>query len=269
MSTRNNKSDFQAFRAMHETGLLRLANAWDVGSARLIESLGARAVATTSAGMAWAAGYADGNRMPTDVVLSIADRIARAIEVPLSVDIEGGYSSEPREVGALVVRLAEVGVVGVNLEDAREPADLLARKIEATKTALTKAGLDVFVNARTDVYLAGLVEPPKRVAEVIDRAKVYEAAGANGLFVPVILALDEIGNVARATKLPLNVLAWDGLPAVNELEAAGVRRLSAGSGIAARVWAQAETFARQFLDDGRLTGTSKPYGDLQTLFTEE
>ena len=252
---------------MHQTGLLRLANAWDVGSARLIESLGARAIATTSAGMAWAAGYPDGNRLATDLVVSMADRIARVIEVPLSADIEGGYSSDPREVAALAVRLAEVGVVGVNLEDAKEPPELLARKIEGMKGALAKAGLDIFVNARTDVYLAALVEPSQRVDEVLRRAKLYEAAGADGLFVPIVLALSEMRQIAGGTRLPLNVLAWDGLPAAGELEAAGVRRLSAGSGIAARVWAQAETLARRFLDDGTLHGTSKPYGDMQTLFT--
>ncbi len=98
------------------------------------------------------------------------------------------------------------------------------------------------------------------------RAKVYEEAGADGLFVPAILAVTEIRQVAQASKLPLNVLSWDGLPAPEELEAAGVRRLSAGSGISARVWTQAETLARQFLDDGQLTGTPKPYGDMQKLF---
>lgn len=251
---------------MHQTGLLRLPNAWDVGSALLMERLGARAIATTSAGVAWAAGYADGNRMPADLVVVIADAIARLVKVPLSVDIEGGYSAEPRDVGHLAVRLAEVGVVGVNLEDASEPPELLARKIEAVKTALAGTGLDVFVNARTDVYLAGLVDPSRRVAEVLNRVKVYEEAGADGLFVPAILALTEIRQVAQASNLPLNVLSWDGLPAPEELEAAGVRRLSAGSGISARVWTQAETLARQFLDVGELTGTPKPYGDMQKLF---
>ncbi len=252
---------------MHQTGLLRLPNAWDVGSAVLMERLGARAIATTSAGVAWAAGYADGNRMPTDLVVAIAVAIARVVTVPLTIDIEGGYSSEPRDVGELAVRLAEVGVVGVNLEDSVEPPELLARKIEAVKTALNKTGLDVFVNARTDVYLAGLVEPSKRVDEVLNRAQVYEAAGADGLFVPAILALPEIRQVAQASKLPLNVLSWDGLPAPDELEAAGVRRLSAGSGISARVWTQAETVARQFLDAGQLIGAGKAYGDMQQLFS--
>ena len=126
-------SDFHTFRALHQSGLLRLANAWDVGSAVLMERLGARAIATTSAGVAWAAGYADGNRMPPDLVVALAAAMTRAVTVPLSVDIEGGYSSDPREVGELAVRLAEVGVAGVNLEDGVEPPDLLARKIEAVK----------------------------------------------------------------------------------------------------------------------------------------
>jgi len=266
VSKTTNACDFRAFQAMHQIGLLRLANAWDVGSARLIESLGAKAMATTSAGVAWAAGYADGNRMTTDVVLSLAERIARAITVPLSVDIEGGYSSDPRQVGELAVRLAEVGVVGVNLEDAREPPELLARKIEGAKAALANAGLDIFVNARTDVYLAALVEPAQRVDEVLSRAKLYEAAGADGLFVPVVVALNDMRQIAAGTTLPLNVLSWHGLPAPAELEAAGVRRLSAGSGIAGRVWAHAEIVAREFLDGGTLTAASKPYADLQALF---
>lgn len=266
MTAPTHASRVHAFRALHQSGVLRLANAWDLGSARLMESLGAKAIATTSAGTAWAAGYADGNRMPTDLVVSFADRIARAIAVPLTVDIEGGYASDPREVGALAVRLAEVGVAGVNLEDGTEPPERLARKIEGMKRALAAAGLDLFVNARTDVYLAGLVEPSKRVDEVLARAAVYEAAGTDGLFVPAVIAVEEIRRIAAATQVPLNVLAWDGLPGIEELEAAGVRRLSAGSGIAARVWAQAESLAREFLADGTLRGPSKPFGDLQQLF---
>lgn len=267
VSNRTHASDVHAFRAMHQTGLLRLANAWDVGSARLIETLGARAIATTSAGAAWAAGYADGNRMTTDFVVALAERIAGAVTVPLSVDIEGGYSPDPRQVGELAVCLAKRGVAGVNLEDGKEPPELLARKIEGVKDALAKAGLDIFVNARTDVYLAALVEPGQRVDDVLGRARLYEAAGADGLFVPAVVALDEIRQITAGTTLPVNVLAWTGLPAVNELEAAGVRRLSAGSGIAGRVWAQAETVAREFLDAGTLTATTKPYADLQALFT--
>jgi len=110
-------------------------------------------------------------------------------------------------------------------------------KIEGAKAALANAGLDIFVNARTDVYLAALVEPAQRVDDVLSRAKLYEAAGADGLFVPVVVALNDMRQIAAGTTLPLNVLSWHGLPAPVELEAAGVRRLSAGSGIAGRVWA--------------------------------
>lgn len=264
MSTTHSNHD--VFRALHQTGLLRLPNAWDAGSARLIESLGAKAIATTSAGMAWAAGYADGNRMPTSLVLSISESIASVVKVPLSIDIEAGYSSDPAQVAELVVRLAEKGVAGLNLEDGAEPAGLLARKIDAVKAALSKAGLAVFVNARTDVYLANLVEMPKRLEEVLRRARLYEKAGADGLFVPAITSLAEISEIAGNTPLPLNVLAWEGLPAPEALEAAGVRRLSAGSGIAARMWALASVMTRQFLDQGRLVGEEMPYGDLQGLF---
>lgn len=260
------KANFNIFRALHENGLLRLPNAWDAGSARLIESLGAKAIATTSAGVAWAAGYSDGNQLPPSLVLSVSESIARVIKVPLSVDIEGGYSSDPAQVAALVIRLAERGVVGVNLEDGAEEADLLARKIGAAKDALAKAGLELFVNARADVYLASLVEKPRRVEEVLSRSRRYASAGADGLFVPAVAALPEIAAIAGGTGLPLNVLAWEGLPEPDKLDASGVRRLSAGSGVAARVWAQAELKARQFLESGTLAGDATPYGDLQGLF---
>jgi 2-methylisocitrate lyase-like PEP mutase family enzyme len=266
MAIATNKSGFNAFRELHETGMLRLPNAWDAGSARLVESLGAKAIATTSAGLAWAAGYPDGNQMPRSLVLSISESIARVVHVPLSIDIEAGYSSDPMQVADLVVRLAEKGIVGINLEDGTETADALARKISAAKNALARAGLDLFVNARTDVYLASLVEESRRVEEVLRRSTMYSSAGADGLFVPAITQLPEIGDIARRSGLPLNVLAWKGLPTPVELEAAGVRRLSAGSGISARVWAQAASKVRRFLEDGELVGEAMPYPDLQGLF---
>lgn len=266
MSITAHPSSFETFRASHEHGLLRLPNAWDAGSARVIERLGAKAIATTSAGVAWAAGYPDGNQMPPSLVLSVSKSIARVIKVPLSVDIEGGYSSDPAKVAELIVRLAESGVVGVNLEDGAEAADLLARKIGAAKDALTKGGMKLFVNARTDVYLAGLAERSRRVEEVLRRSRLYASAGADGLFVPAITALPEIGDIAGRAKLPLNVLAWEGLPEPDRLEAAGVRRLSAGSGISARVWAQAALKTRHFLDSGELVGDATAYFDLQSLF---
>ena len=259
------KPNFQIFSDLHQHGLLRLPNAWDAGSARLTESLGAQAVATTSAGVAWANGYGDGHQMPTDVVVSVCRSMARVIKVPLSADIEGGYSASPEAVAQLGQQLADVGVVGINLEDGREPAELLARKIEAVKNALARQGLDLFINARTDVYLDALVDAPQRVAEVLQRARLYAAAGANGLFVPAIVALPEIRAISSQTALPLNVLAWNGLPGVDDLQQAGVRRLSAGSGIASRLWAQTQAMTHSFLAQGELTGAAKPYAEIQQL----
>ncbi|NPC59161.1 isocitrate lyase/PEP mutase family protein [Caenimonas soli] len=267
MSKTANKTKLNAFRALHESGLLVLANVWDAGSARLSESLGAKAVATTSAGMAWAAGYADGNNMPADLVVAISQNIVRAVKVPVTIDIEGGYSSKPKEVGELSVRLAEAGVVGVNLEDGEEHAELLARKIEAVKAALAAAGLDLFVNARTDVYLAGLAPDGEQVAEVLRRAKLYEKAGTDGLFVPGLTALPEMREISGATKLPLNVMAWGGLPAPDRLSDAGVRRLSAGAAISGRVWAHAQALTKQFLEDGKLGRSEVPSPDMQGLFS--
>jgi 2-methylisocitrate lyase-like PEP mutase family enzyme len=266
MTSTTNTSSFKAFRALHETGLLRLPNAWDAGSARLIESLGAKAIATTSAGLAWTAGYPDGNQLPRSLVLSISEGIARVVRVPLSIDIEGGYSSDPAQVADLVVRLAERGIIGINLEDGSGSAELLAHKISAAKDALAQAGLALFINARTDVYLAGLVEASRRVDETLRRSSLYASAGADGLFVPAIVSLQEIAEVARRATLPLNVLSWKGLATPVELEAVGVRRLSAGSGISARVWAQAALKVRRFLDEGELLGDPMPYSDLQSLF---
>ena len=216
--------------------------------------------------MAWAAGYLDGNNMPAQVVTSITESIARVIKVPLTVDIEGGYSSSAKAVAELAGRLAAAGAVGINLEDGSDSPDLLARKIEGVKSALAKRGLDLFVNARTDVYLASLVDASNAVEEVLKRATLYLQAGAEGLFVPGVTSLVEIRKISEGTTLPLNVMAWDGLPSPDRLQGAGVRRLSAGSAISQRIWAQTKSLARQFLSDGKLAPKALPYEDLQNLF---
>lgn len=261
----------EVFRNLHADGLLVLANAWDAGTARLIESLGASAVATTSAGMAWSHGHADGDRLPVQRLLATVEDILDAVRVPLSVDIEGGYTSEPAAVGELVVRLAGMGVAGINLEDGSGTPDLLCAKIDAIKTNCARAGLDVFVNARTDVYLRGLAPPRARVGETLARAGRYRASGADGLFVPGLSEQSEIALVASGAQLPLNVLARAGLPAANELQRSGVRRLSAGSDIAESAYARTAALATAFLRDGLsepLIAEAMPYSDINALFAD-
>ena len=235
-----------------------LPNAWDAGSARLMESLGAKAVATTSAGVAWTHGYPDGDVLPVRMLVSTVVAIARAIRVPLTVDVEGGYSDDPAAVEETVARIVEAGAVGINIEDGSGAPDLLCLKIERAKRAGQHFGIDLFVNARTDVYLRGLAPEGKQVAETLARAKLYRNAGASGIFVPGLRDASEIKAVAADAGLPLNVMAWPGLPAAT---AAGAARRAPPQrrigGIAQALWGKAAALAGDFLK----TGKSEPLGE--------
>lgn len=254
------------FKKLHDgSKLLHLPNAWDAGSARLFESLGAAAIATTSAGVAWAQGYADNDHLPVDSAIAVAANIARVIKVPLSVDFENGYSSDAQQVARNVQRLIDVGVAGINLEDGGDAPALVADKIRAIK----QLDRDIFINLRTDVYLRGLAPEGERVAEVLKRAALYKEAGADGLFVPGICKVEEIKEVVAGAGLPVNVMDWPDLPSAQALHALGVVRLSAGSGIPQALWSVAAGMALGFLDTGNagpLIAKAMPYGDLQALF---
>lgn len=245
-----NASAAQVFRGLHERGLLVLPNAWDAGSARLIESVGARAIATSSAAVAWSHGYPDGDRLPVDRLIATVAAIARVVSVPVSVDIEGGYSADPAAVGDAVSRVIDAGGVGINLEDGSASPDLLCAKIERVRAAAARLGVPLFVNARTDVYLDRLGPEERRLDETLARAGRYGEAGADGIFVPGVIDAETIRTLASTLALPLNVLARPALPGAAELERLGVRRLSAGSGIASAVIGAAATLAAGFLRDG-------------------
>lgn len=258
----------RTFHRLHRDGLLVLPNAWDAGTARLIESLGARAVATTSAAVAWSHGYADGNLLPVPRLVATVSEITRAISVPLSIDLEGGYGDDPAAVAEAVAAAVEAGAVGINIEDGTGTPGLLAAKIEAAKGAAARHGVDLFVNARTDVYLRGLVPPDRRLDETLERAARYRAAGADGLFVPGLAEPAAIRAIAAAVPLPLNVLAQPGLPPAVDLAALGVRRLSAGPGIAEAVYGRAAALAAAFLRDGAsdpLSDGAMPYAEINAL----
>ena len=245
-----------AFRQLHAgPDILILANAWDAASARLIESVGAKAIATTSAGVAWSHGYADGHALPVPSLIATVAAIARVICVPLSVDVEGGYSADPAAVGDVVARAVDAGAVGINLEDGTAPPDLLCAKLEHAKRAAARAGVDLFVNARADVFLRGLADGDAAVAETITRGRRYRDAGADGWFVPGVVEPRAIRALVDALPLPLNVLARPNLPPAAELQALGVRRLSAGSGIALAALSQTGAAASAFLGDGHLVSS--------------
>jgi 2-methylisocitrate lyase-like PEP mutase family enzyme len=258
------------FRNLHRgEAPLVLANAWDAGSARLIESIGAPAIATTSAGVAWSLGYPDGDRLPITLLVASVAGIARVIRVPLTVDIEGGYADDPAAVEETVGQVVDAGAVGINIEDGAGAPDLLCRKIESARRAGERRGIALFVNARTDVYLRGLAPAERRVEESVARAERYRAAGADGIFVPRLIKAAEIERVAAAVGLPLNVMAVPGLPSLAEMKGLGVRRLSAGAGIAAAMLGRTVSLAAAFLRDGRaeaLADGAKSHGELNALF---
>jgi 2-methylisocitrate lyase-like PEP mutase family enzyme len=260
------------FRELHAGAQpLCLANAWDAGSARLIESLGAPAIATTSAWVAWALGYPDGNVLPIHSLAVLAANIVRLIRVPLSVDFEAGFSDLPAVAAENIKLLLDAGVAGINLEDGKDSPDLLLAKLDQIKRCAIAHGTDLFVNVRTDVYLQGLVSEDKRLEEAVARGRRYRSAGADGFFVPALTMPSQIRTIVEEVDLPLNVMAWPGQSPADALGKLGVRRLSAGSALPQVLWANAEVLARDFLTLGRsesLYKTYKPHQELQALFTD-
>lgn len=223
------------FRALHVPGQpLILFNIWDAGSAKAVAEAGAVALATGSWSVAAAHGYADGECLPLDLALDNADRIVRACALPLSFDIESGYGSEPEDVGRTVRRVAEVGVVGCNLEDSF-PGTARLRAISAQVTRLRSVRARVaadtfFINARTDVFFQA---PPREhdtamADAAMERAKAYADAGADGLFVPGLIDLRSIASLVASSPLPVNVMIAEGSPDVRALADAGVARISYG-----------------------------------------
>lgn len=261
------------FRALHERAgqPLVLPNAWDAGSARVIEACGAEAIATTSSGVAWACGWPDGNAMAPRELAAAVERIARVITVPLTVDAEAGYSDDPVAAGDAVRAVLDAGAVGVNLEDGGGTPELLCAKIEAAKRAARHAGVDLFVNARTDVFLRGLVGVGERVAETIRRARAYREAGADGIFVPRASEPEDIRALVDGVVLPLNVMIVPGLANVSTLAELGVRRVSAGSALAQAALGRTRRLASAMLREGsyaEMPEDAVPYPEMNALVAE-
>ncbi len=258
---------FETFHALHRgDSPLILCNVWDGGSARMMRSLGAKAIATTSAGLAWALGVADGNKLPVDLLLHAAAAIVRAVpDLPVSIDMEAGYSDDPAAVADLARRILATGVVGVNIEDGAGSPDLLAAKIAAIRAAV---GPGLFINARTDVYLRGLAAAGERAAEVVRRGALYAAAGGSGLFPAGVTDPQEIKYIADNINVSLNVMARPGLLPAADLATLGVRRLSAGSALPEQLWGRVAALGGAFLRDGisdPICADPMPYGQINAL----
>jgi len=237
MTTDLQKSKANAFRAMHRgEKILVLPNAWDVASARVFEEAGFGAIATTSAGVAFSLGYPDGQRISREEMLARVARIAKAVKVPVTADVESGYGSRPEDAARTAREVIEAGAVGMNLEDAPGDGDrplvelsLQVEKIHAVREAALKTGVLLVLNARTDVYLAEVGAPENRYDEAVRRLLAFRDAGADCVFVPGLRDAETIGRMVRDVKCPVNILVGPGFPAIPELEKLGVARVSVGS----------------------------------------
>ena len=225
-------SKFDIFAALHVPGdPVTLYNIWDVGSALAVVAAGAKALATGSHPVADANGWPDGQNVPLDFALANAGRIVGAVEVPLTVDFEGAYSTDPEQGGENVARLKQTGAVGCNFEDqviggeGVHPVDLQVRRIAAIRRAV---GDDFYINARTDLFLKTQTYDDRLVDQVVERGKAFADAGASGFFVPRLSDPRQIARVVESVPLPLNVIAFPGSPPKAEWANARVARISHG-----------------------------------------
>lgn len=225
-----------AFRALHDGARpLQLANAWDATSARVLAAAGAPAVGTTSFGVALNEGTPDGELLPLPRTLAVAEAIVSAVDVPVTIDLEAGRGRTAADVQQSVAAVIAAGAVGINIEDGiparpgalRDPAEQ-ADRIAASRAASTASGIPLFINARCDVYFGAEIPAEERIDAVLRRAEAYQAAGADGLFLPGLLDLATIKTLTAQVDLPINIMVGIGAPSFAELADAGVRRLSQG-----------------------------------------
>ena len=226
-------AQLEAFHQLHiGTSPLVLVNVWDAASAMIVKASGAKALATSSASLAWSLGYADGGELPIDALLFAVANIVRVSQLPVTVDIEDGYSDKPEEVVSLVTELVNLGVVGINIEDGEQSPELLVAKITAIRASASCG--QVFINARTDVYLRGLAEHDEALDMSKSRLTRYQAAGADCGFIPGIDSEDIASRLRENLAMPLNfMLAGDHLAVSKRADALlkfGVTRFSVGPG---------------------------------------
>lgn len=264
------------FRALHTESILVLPNVWDAGSAVVMAQAGAPALATTSGGVAWSLGYGDSQQIGRDAMIDAVRRIASAVEVPVSADIEGGYGISPAEVAATVEAVVSAGAVGINLEDSHAASRTLfgieeqADRIRAARDAAERSGLpDLVINARTDVYLFPNGPLDERFEALLRRAEAYEKSGADCLFVPGLVDIPVLRELVARSALPVNVMAGPGAPSISDLSGAGVRRVSVGTTIAQAAYTVAQTATAELLQKGTYSSLESALGfaAIDSLFT--
>ena len=237
MDARVQAEKAKQFRKLHRgPRILVLPNAWDVASARILEELGYPAIATTSAGVAFSLGYPDGQRVSREQMLEVVARIARAVRVPVTADMEAGYGTTVQDMSETAKALIAAGAIGLNLEDVTGEDEssqvnvaLQVQKIQAIRETASSLGVPLVLNARTDIYLMPIGPAETRFDRTVERLRAYRQAGADCLFAPGVQDRETIAELVRAVDAPLNILLNPGCPPLRELEKMRVARASAGS----------------------------------------
>jgi 2-methylisocitrate lyase-like PEP mutase family enzyme len=238
MDVRVQAAKAEQFRKLHAgPRILVLPNAWDVASARVLEELGYPAIATTSAGIAFSLGYPDGQRVSREEMLEVVARVAHAVRIPVTADMESGYGTTVKDMAETAKALIAAGAIGMNLEDVTGDDEsshvdlkLQLEKISAIREVSASLGVRLVLNARTDIYLMPIGPAETRFARTVERLRGYRQAGADCLFVPGVSGGDTIAALVKALPGPLNILISLNCPTLAEMEKMGVARASTGSG---------------------------------------
>src|SRR5258708_26873214 len=237
--------------------VLVLPNAWDAASARVLEELGYPAIATTSAGVAFALGYPDGQRVSRDEMLEVVARIARTVRVPVTADMEAGYGTTLADMAETVKAIVAAGAVGLNLEDvtgetesSQVNTELQAEKIRTIREVSASRGVSLVINARTDIYLMPIGPEAMRFERTVERLRAYRAAGADCVFAPGVHDRELIEKLVKAVAAPLNILITPGCPSIPELQKIGVARASVGSGVMRSTLGLVRRIGKELLETG-------------------
>jgi 2-methylisocitrate lyase-like PEP mutase family enzyme len=266
----------EALRKLHAgPRVLVLPNAWDAASAYVLQELGYPAIATTSAGVAFAFGYPDGQRISRDEMLEVVGRIARAVRVPVTADMESGYGITPAEMAETARAIVNAGAVGLNFEDVTGDTEsshveisLQVEKIRAIREASAAMGVSLVINARTDVYLMPIGPEATRFERTVERLRAYRGAGADCVFVPGLVDRGLIGRLVKAVDAPLNILVTAGCPTIPELQKLGVARASIGSGVMRATLGLVRRIGKELMEAGTYSSVfedSIPYAQINEM----
>ncbi len=276
MDVRVQAEKAEQFRKLHHgPQMLVLANAWDVVSARILEECGHPAIATSSAAVAFSRGYPDGQRIPRDEMLDVVARIARAVRVPVTADLEAGYGTTVKDMAETVKAAIDAGAIGMNLEDVTGDDEsslvhtaLQAEKIRAIHATAKSLGVPFVLNARTDIYLMPIGEEATRLERTVERLRAYRDAGADCLFAPGVQERETIAKLVKAVAAPLNILMTPQCPSLAELEKMGVARVSAGSAVMRAALRVVRRIGKEMLESRScetLFAGAIPYADLNGM----